>query len=305
MLVNLEGVFGDARDNPAIEDPIVVLRHGIFGADSSLAALTSEIESHLPNATVDNRSYNWRLAVLQNGAELADHILQELDPDRPLILIGHSMGGLVCRVANVILSDGAKFDSLLPWLLPQLGYQDLIPRLQNKFSKKTNRKVNGLITLATPNSGAFLQGQVSGLCALLHVGVSAFASFQDPSIIDLTHDRLFRFLQQFSVSTPTLSISGSASSRFSALSGQATRKLASWTLKGWAGGLNLSQPNDWVVEDVSVNLTSSILPNEIVHHGRSLYMHLRAYEDCTSVTHINIYDRTSVRNHMFSFIARC
>jgi hypothetical protein len=92
-----------------------------------------------------------------------------------------------------------------------------------------------------------------------------------------------RFLEQFSVSTPILSISGSKGNRFARASG---------TISSWLGnkGIKINMPNDLVVEDQSVDLHYSILPNEIVHHGRAKYLHARGYMDCIDVWHSNIYD---------------
>src|SRR5207249_1740355 len=108
---------------------------------------------------------------------------------------------------------------------------------------------------------------------------------------DLTTDRLFRFLQRYSVRTPVLSVSGSQWSRFALASGQ---------LSGLLGraGIKLDMPHDSIVEDRSVDLASSILPNEVVHLGSGPYLHLRAYNDCTEVGHGNIYDDPAIRKYV-------
>lgn len=64
-------------------------------------------------------------------------------------------------------------------------------------------------------------------------------------------------------------------------------------------------PHDYVVEDRSVDLTSSILPNEVLQQGTAAYVHLRAYTDCTSVTHTGIYDHQFVRAAVLEFMKRC
>jgi len=63
--------------------------------------------------------------------------------------------------------------------------------------------------------------------------------------------------------------------------------------------------NDLIVEDRSVDLQYSILPNEILHHGKSPYKHARCYLDCVDVAHTNIYDNQNVRNLMVDFLERC
>ena len=67
------------------------------------------------------------------------------------------------------------------------------------------------------------------------------------------------------------------------------------------GGIQLEMPHDSIVEDRSVDLRSAVLPNEIVHNSQAAYLHLRAYVDCTDVTHTNIYNDNTVRD----YIRRC
>jgi hypothetical protein len=114
------------------------------------------------------------------------------------------------------------------------------------------------------------------------------------SVQDLTTDRLFRLLQNFSTTTPVLSISGSKMNRFTTGAGQIVRSATKL-------GLNLTVPHDLVVEDVSVDLSKSILPNEVIDHGNALYLHLRAYEGCTDVTHSSIHNNYVVADYIADF----
>jgi hypothetical protein len=107
---------------------------------------------------------------------------------------------------------------------------------------------------------------------------------------------LFRVLQRFRTDTPTLSVSGSAHNRFS------KKRPALGVLVGLAGKLAL--PNDGLVEDRSVDLKASILPNEICQMGTSKYLHLREYSDCTDVEHSSIYDEVAVYDALVAFIQR-
>jgi hypothetical protein len=63
-------------------------------------------------------------------------------------------------------------------------------------------------------------------------------------------------------------------------------------------------PNDGLVEDRSVDLKASILPNEICHMGTSKYLHLREYYDCTEVQHSSIYNDEAVYDALVAFIQR-
>lgn len=297
MKVDMEKTFGKLRQPVAAEAPRIYLLHGFRSDPSALVQLEGFLKNDMRHADIVRHQYDWKQSVLRSGAELADLVFQK-DEDRATFLVGHSMGGLVCRVANAILAQPVQFASLIPWLM-SFNYHDDIPYLKKyEFSNRTARKINGVVTLATPNSGAMLQGQMAGLLAALQFGVARFSSMRLPSVLDLTTDKLFRLLQGFSVSTPILSISGSAVNRFATGSGQLTKILG-------RGGLNLNLPHDGVVEDVSVDLTRSILPNECVNHGSSPYMHLRAYEDCTDINHVSIHESQVIANYLIDFVARC
>jgi len=64
-------------------------------------------------------------------------------------------------------------------------------------------------------------------------------------------------------------------------------------------------PNDLIVEDRSVDLHQSILPNEAVHYGAAKYLHAHCYVDCTDVWHSNIYDQPKVRELLIDCLERC
>ncbi|MBB5344459.1 lipase family protein [Tunturibacter empetritectus] len=297
MKVNLN-IFGPPRLPVTNEDPLVYISHGFKSDGESMIRLENLIGHVMPRATTYRFQYEWRHSVVRSGAELANTVFGNTKKDRPLLLVGHSMGGLVSRVANLILTDPKAFAAEVPKLKSFDYGDDTKPLKAFCFESKTKRKVNGIVTLATPNSGAFLQGQMSSYLALAQWGVNLAASLRHPSVHDLTTARLFRFLQQFSTDTPFLSVSGSSISRFGTGAGllsQTASKL----------GLNLTFPNDWVVEDVSVDLSKSILPNEIIHHGNALYLHLRAYENCTSVTHSSIHQERIVADYIGDFASRC
>jgi pimeloyl-ACP methyl ester carboxylesterase len=291
-------IFGVPRLPVVNQAPLIYICHGFNSNAGNMIRLEQLIGHVLPNATTYRFQYDWRHSVVRSGAKLADTIFNSANTGKPLLLVGHSMGGLVSRIANVILTQPTAFAAEVP-KLDSFGYgDDIKPLSAFNFGLKAIRNVNGIVTLATPNSGAFLQGQVSSYLALAQWGVNLAASFRHPSVHDLTTDRLFRFLQHFSTKTPFLSVSGSRANRFAAGAGQIVRTVGKL-------GINLTLPNDFVVEDVSVDLSKSILPNEVMHHGNARYLHLRAYEDCTRVTHSSIHQERTIAEYIGDFASRC
>jgi pimeloyl-ACP methyl ester carboxylesterase len=297
-LIDLQATFGQIRANAFQWNPAIFIRHGICSNKTPFQLLEQHLASKFPNAIVDNRSYDWRDSVLVNGARLANLILKIVG-ERPLVLIGHSMGGLLCRVANTIFQDPGLFDHLTS--AGQHGYNgnDIVEIGNFGFRYAKKMPTPSLIAmLATPNSGAMLHGQISGIPALLKLAAHLFPPTNLESVKDLTTDRLFRFLEHFSVASAGISISGSKGNRFARASG---------TISGWLGskGIRINMPNDLVVEDQSVDLNSSILPNEITHFGKGKYLHARCYTDCTDVWHSNIYDDWNVRDLLVDCLQRC
>jgi pimeloyl-ACP methyl ester carboxylesterase len=297
-LIDLGSTFGQKQQSLQQWNPMFFIRHGIGSSYKPFVKLEQFLKKTFPQCATDNQSYDWKDSVLLNGARLAKQVLNA-NTDRPVILIGHSMGGLLCRVANVALTDPPGFISLAKSLAPQLTYRKVdvldVAALQLVLPKNP---VTAIITLATPNSGAMLAGQVSGIPYLLKTALNLFPPTNLESVADLTSSRLFRFLQNFSVSTRTLSISGSQGNRFAKASGQ----LTAWAAKA---GIKMEMPNDLIVEDRSVDLQYSILPSEILHHGKAPYKHARCYMDCVDVAHTNIYDNHNVRELMVDFLQRC
>lgn len=292
----IEAIFGNKGPKSDYSGSVIVLRHGFNSNNTPFKKLEGRLRRSFANATVNNDSYTWTDPVIENGVKLALVVLQNFEDSQPLILIGHSMGGLVCRVANVALTRTADFQNYISALLSVSGGSSYLNPVKTLVSRLRQRDVSGLITLATPNSATLTNGQIASLMKLSSAAAIIGFPNKTPSFVDLTTDRLFRILQHFQVKTPTLSVSGSAHSLFAKKSG------ALGAVVGLAA--KLAVPNDGLVEDRSVDLKASILPNEICHMGSAKYLHLRAYSDCTDVTHSSIYDDMAVYDALCAFIEK-
>ena len=291
----VDATFGNVQLRSDYSNCLIVVRHGFNSDHTPFVNLSSQLRGSFTGAIVDNEKYTWTKPVLENGVELALRILNEYEDSQPLCLIGHSMGGLVCRVANLALSRTVEFQDYMAALSIAGGPSYLNP-VQKLVDQLRQRPVSGLVTLATPNSATLTYGQIASWMKMSTVATTLGFPNKSASFVDLTTDRLFRVLQSFRTDTPTLSVSGSAHNRFS------KRRPALGVLVGLAGRLAL--PNDGLVEDRSVDLRASILPNEIYHMGTSQYLHLREYSDCTDVDHSSIYDEVAVYDALVAFIQR-
>jgi Putative serine esterase (DUF676) len=257
------------------------------------------LEAHLRGAfrgaVIDNRDYKWTDSILLNGVRLAKELVDAAaeDPDhRKIVLVGHSMGGLVLRAANCALQDPNFWQQVRSHGLA-LGAWDRA-EIEEK-TKSLHGKVNvcALVTMATPNSGAITFAQMH-MVGLLLGSVLPFG-LKSAGVQDLRTDHIFRVMQHCQVSTDCLTISGSQGNRFGSGVTRAAHRLVSKL------ATNLREPNDEIVEDASVDLSQSILP----HESGLRHRHVRRYVDCTDVRHTTIHGNLQVLNEVTAFINAC
>jgi pimeloyl-ACP methyl ester carboxylesterase len=283
---------------------LLVLQHGILSDASAVQKIHEALKPLKPDY-VHRPSYPWRDSVLETGIGLAQTI-EELVRHEPelkgagpcrIVFVGHSQGGLVCRVAAAALCDPmglvlgirrTQYPMDASRETELLGY---LSQRDGASAQQHGLAVVGVAMMATPNDGAFTNGQLT-------IEARAFGMAGRPLLdrlgrrnyADLTTPQLFRVLQHARVkAVHYLTISGSSVNRFSRVAMDDLAQLP--VLKRLAP--HLDRPNDGVVEDRSVDLGSVTLPTEIgTLAGR--YEHLRCYIDCDDVSHTNIHDAPNV-----------
>lgn len=282
------------------KDDLIFVRHGILSRPEAMAGLAGRLEQ-IPNTKVDNSNANWKLPVLKSGLRLACEVVKKSGESEPrrIILIGHSQGGLVCRIAAVAICD-PRFSANVP-------VKDTAAELNTwrnecqQHAARVASYLRGVITLATPNAGALTFGQFSIAGRLLLKSTTKVANLLSVrDVADLTTDRLFRILQNFRVpDVKYLSISGSVVSRYSKANHDDLSEIPFLSRLG----VHLEKPNDGIVEDCSVDIRQALLPPEIRDLDKQ-YEHVRTYRDCIDVNHVNIHGNDVVVDIIRSRIAQ-
>ena len=267
------------------DQPLVVLRHGIVSDSTIFDRFSQRVHSDIPSAAINNVSYDWKRSVLENGLLLAAEIARL--PHTRLAIVGHSMGGLIARVANLALTDPSFAKAVRDSAFTSgYGSNEIVAAERLQKISHDEKSVKCVICLATPNAGAMTNAQLTYSAYLSRKLFNAALQ----SVQDLTGVRLFRFLQTFSTVADCLTISGSSESRYG--------RGVIGSFRGIVG-VSLSLPNDGVVEDASVDLRAATLPPEfdLTHH-----QHLRQYRNCHEVHHLNIYNSAEVARHAIDYL---
>jgi hypothetical protein len=289
--------------NDIVSNNLLVIRHGILSKKENMKRLEEALRTWIPcgDANVDNETYRWREPVLWNGIELARSIVKrfrEHENIERIFLIGHSQGGLVCRIATAAICAPQQLDEALvrqdyvetEYLRLARGRLSglLVP---NRLVQRCADRIKVVVTMAAPNAGAFTHGQlaVMGRAALVVtkkvLGASGFKNLHE-----LTTDRLFRILQHVRVErVKYLSISGSKINRYSSVNHGDLSSIPGLDRLG----TYLEKPNDGLVEDVSVDLREAPLLCEIADLDQQ-YRHVRCYTDCLDIAHTTIHSRHEV-----------
>lgn len=122
------------------ERPLIVLVHGLFGDRDSLARLRAALEEEMGPENVLAVEYRPSSGdgILDAALDVQEQISKELGdpPTRSVVLVGHSMGGLVARA---LLSLGC-----------QTGYDIDDPRL---IDPDWAWRIQGIYQMGTPNGG--------------------------------------------------------------------------------------------------------------------------------------------------------
>ena len=258
-------------------------RHGMMSDHSSMAWLASELmKTKKFCQPPDNKDYEWRAPVVDSGLELADDILTSGHSGK-VLLVGHSQGGLVCRVAATALAGE-----------PRASNEDAT----DQISEWQERRLKGgkfpgklaVVSIATPNSGAMTFGQMSIAAELSARFALRAAKMLDGifNLEDLMTPRLFKTLENWRVPAKHLSISAVRVNRYS----RGTLRNLSELLPMERISVRLDLPNDTVVEDSSSDLRQSLIPPEIdVDRG---YRHVRAYPGSVNLNHFNVRESKAV-----------
>lgn len=284
------------------DQTLVVIRHGILSSTTAMEKIEARLKETLPGCTIDNEDYDWEEYVLHSGIALAGHVLDLLAQSpklRKVIFVGHSQGGLVCRVAVATLC--ARTDLLAALLAPAMlgdAYyklaEDALKSLVARHAARLDAArdaMHSVVMLGTPNAGAISNGQLAIEAGLFMRAARRIGNrLKWRNFDELSTDRLFTILQHVRVHhVRYVSVSGSSVNRYSTGTMQVLKSIP--VLSRLAPSLDL--PNDGVVEDTSVDLREAPLPPEIADLERQ-YRHVRSYSECIRVSHVTVHSDRNV-----------
>lgn len=164
------------RGVPRRDDHIIIFVHGILSDSSTFEILLQNMIPLDPNHELDFWifDYDYRQALAASGDQLAQAILGKSFGDRRVDIVGHSMGGLIARMAV----------------------------LRNHLLH-----VARIVTLATPNHGTMSGAQLNLLGQMVALGFRRLHPIyaRAPGIIDLTnaHDIMQSELKQMNKNQPS------------------------------------------------------------------------------------------------------
>ena len=257
-------------------------RHGALSDRESMDWLAAQLGQlkGFKCGTANNEGYDWRQEVVKSGLKLAEEVTTAQHKG-DVLLVGHSQGGLVCRVAAIALV-GKQHDGMYG------QFTKCIKKWQscNGAPKEGSMKL-GVITIATPNAGVLTFGQMSVAGELLGRTTMKALDWlgRMRNLKDLTTPRLLEEFQNWRVDARYLSISGVCVNRYKR--GKVRDLAEIWPIKRVS--VRFDVPNDLLVEDSSTDLRQSLFRPEV--DLANSYRHVRAFPESVSLDHGNV--RTS------------
>jgi hypothetical protein len=278
------------------------LYHGVISDDENMRPFKDSLTASLgkvpvAQASVVTRTYVWSSPVLETAITEAEDICERDRTTDDLVLVGHSQGGLLCRLiaACICQPEGVRLglsEEKVCALSKSNGLQSRLLNLEEHANRKAvTERLLGVVTIASPNNGALTFGQLSMLGRMLSkAGRFVASGLGQANWTDLATDRLFRILQYVNIDTVRyLSVSASGVNRFSPL------KHGDLSLLPIVDrlGMHLDLPNDGVVEESSANLANATWKTEVkdvtVQHE-----HVSWYLGCGAATHTSVHSRQEV-----------
>ena len=273
----------------------IFVRHGILSDSRAMATLERRLCALPDVEDVDNRDYLWKNPVVETGPELARQVLATAESGDDVLLVGHSQGGLVCRMAAIALKGTRRGTAGQP-----------IREIQDWQKEQRERRGQvgnvGVVTIGTPNCGALTLGQMSVITELVARAALPLADYAGLyNLKYLTTPQLFRELEHWSVNANYLTVSGVRVNRFR--KGLWDRAADITPADKFA--VRLEKPNDGIVEDSSTDLRQSLIRPEV--DLERCYRHRRAYRNSIELGHCDLQaseDVFEVIERNFSWLLR-
>lgn len=265
---------------------VVVFVNGIFSSCAVFETLKAALVEACPGPPrFEDTKYDCLQALKTSAQSLNDQLDAQVKPGEEVVLIAHSMGGLVSRLALLTGPDNRPY------------------------------RIRMLVMLATPNHGAVRTCQIHGIVGLLRHSVKKIPPLYsrslgldqltrvDTVILDLLRDDLpsiERTKDVDYVTIPGLIYNKDDPTHPSDGLGFTARVLGFIARKSAAGGLlKLKLPHDGIVEETSVRMVSDNALEETERTfysteegrkelGRNAYVHI-IHPDLRAANHVEIH----------------
>lgn len=250
--------FIDARQNgentaPAAHSTLLLFIHGLCMSEAGWQAGCHVDQSHAIakqlKADVSYLRYNSGLHISQNGERLAELLEEKSASYERVVVIGHSMGGLLTRSASNFAEEKGYL-----WL----------------------SKLKAVVMLGTPNNGAAMERWGNYLNTILTVSaysspLSSLGNLRSAGIRDLRHGNLLhtdwnRVADMFAVDDFRTPVQWQQHTAYLLVAATRSDKLPADVLKA-RNDLLVTVPSAWAVETsghdplVSAHVTREILTN--------------------------------------------
>jgi triacylglycerol lipase len=179
--INYWGILGESylKSNSLFPSDKFTTHEASVGPVSSNWDRACELYAQIVGGQVDyGAAHSKKYSHERKGKTYAKGFVEDWGPNKPIALVGHSMGGQTIRMLEILLNEGAAEEV-------QESGADVSPL----FKGGNKGWIRSVTTIATPHDGTTLVSALGGsLVGLIKNLVGGFAGIAGDSVVDLLYD---------------------------------------------------------------------------------------------------------------------